>query len=205
MERLRDLCGMLPVVYLGDNHDSNCCYVTTDNVQGGYIGARYLTRLGHKRIAFLGGRANSHTNHARVEGFHKAMHEAEAQPVVAECPPDLDYTARYNALARQFLADGAQVTAIFAYSDRFALGVMQAAGELGLRIPEDFSLLGYDNISYAALPRINLTTISHHKKQLGRKATTRLLARIQGDTGEYHDVQEPTLIVRGTCQSISPA
>lgn len=203
MERLQGVCGTLPVVYLGDNHASKCCYVAGDNVHGGYIGGQYLTLLGHRRIAFLGGRANSATNCTRVEGFYKAMREAGAQPVVMECPSNLDHTVRYDVLARQFFAGKPDVTAVFAYSDRFALGVMQAADEQGVRIPEDLSLLGYDNTSYAALPCINLTTISHHKRRLGRQATMRLLARIGGDLGEYHDVQEPTLIVRGTCQSIS--
>ena len=114
----------------------------------------------------------------------------------------MDDNRRYNELARQFLADRPPVTAIFSYSDRFALGVMQAASELGLRIPEDFSLLGYDNIVYASLPRINLTSISHHKRTLGRMAVNRLIARIEGDTAEYHDILEPELIIRGTCRGI---
>ena len=74
--------------------------------------------------------------------------------------------------------------------------------ELGLRIPEDLSLLGYDNIVYASLPRINLTSISHHKRTLGRMAVNRLIARIEGDTAEYHDILEPELIIRGTCRGI---
>lgn len=202
MEWLRQLSNGLPIIYLGGNHDADCCYVGADNVYGGYLGGQYLTSLGHRKIAFLGGRADSNTNRARVEGFCKALGEVGGEPALVECPPDLDYTVRYDVLAQQFLASKPSVSAVFAYSDRFALGVMKAAAEQGLRIPEDLSLIGYDDISYAALPRINLTTISHHKRTLGQKATMRLLERIAGDETEYHDVLQPSLVVRGTCQSI---
>ena len=202
MMALRGLCGSLPVVYLGDNHDGDCCYVSTDNTRGGYLGGQYLTSLGHRRIAFLGGRASSATNSARLKGFHQAMEEAGAEPVIVECPPELDYTTRYITLARQFLTSDHGASAVFAYSDRFALGIMQAASEYGLRIPEDLSLIGYDNISHASLPRIMLSTISHHKLQLAQQATLRLLSRIAGDTNQYHDISQPSLIVRGSCQNI---
>ena len=202
MTRVQELCGSLPLVCMGDNHNGGCTYVSNDNVRGGYIGGRYLTQLGHRQIAFIGGRTTSNTNRLRTEGFRRAMAEAGCEGIVVECPPEMDDNRRYNELARQFLADRPPVTAIFSYSDRFALGVMQAAGELGLRIPEDLSLLGYDNIAYASLPRINLTSISHHKRTLGRMAVNRLIARIEGDTAEYHDILEPELIIRGTCRGI---
>lgn len=202
MERLHGLCGTLPVVYIGDNHGPGCSFVTGDNIRGGYIGGRYLTQLGHREIAFIGGRTTSKTNQYRVEGFRRAMAEAGSEGIIVECPPEMDDTSRYNKLAGQFLDTKPKVTAIFAYSDRFALGVMQAAGERGLRIPEDLSLLGYDNIAYAALPRINLTSISHHKRTLGRKAVTRLIAKIEGDPHDYEDILEPELIIRGTCRGI---
>lgn len=89
--------------------------------------------------------------------------------------------------------------AVFAYSDRIALQVLQAADECGVDIPKQLSLVGFDNISYASLPRINLTTVSQHKRQVGRTAVLRLFEQIQGKVGRTVDILQPELIIRGTC------
>ena len=83
--------------------------------------------------------------------------------------------------------------------DVLALGALQAARERGLRVPEDLSLVGYDNVSYAAIPRIHLTTVSQHKFQQGRIAVERLLCQIQGDRRPTADLLQPELVVRSTC------
>lgn len=76
---------------------------------------------------------------------------------------------------------------------------MEAAEERGIRVPEDLSLVGYDNVSYAAIPRIHLTTVSQHKFQQGRIAVERLLCQIQGDRRPTADLLQPELVVRSTC------
>ncbi len=205
MERLRSLMGGLPAVYLGDNHGPNCSFVSVNNVRGGYLGGAYLAQLGHRSVAFIGGRANSRTNRYRVQGFRQAMEEYGCRSMVVDCPAGMDDAERYGCLAADFLAGHPPVTAIFAYSDRFAFGVMQAAGDLGLRIPEDLSLLGFNNISYAGFPHINLTSISHQNQRLGRTAVERLIAQINGAKEPTSDILEPELIVRGSCRRVSEA
>ena len=80
-----------------------------------------------------------------------------------------------------------------------ALRILEAAEERGIRVPEDLSLVGYDNVSYAAIPRIHLTTVSQHKFQQGRIAVERLLCQIQGDRRPTADLLQPELVVRSTC------
>ena len=84
-----------------------------------------------------------------------------------------------------------------------ALKIMEAAEERGVRIPEDVSLVGYDNISFAALPRIHLTTVSQHKFRLGEIAVERLLEQIQGRRERTVDLLRPELVVRSTCRRVS--
>ena len=89
--------------------------------------------------------------------------------------------------------------AVLAFSDLTALRILEAAEERGIRVPEDLSLVGYDNVSYAAIPRIHLTTVSQHKFQQGRIAVERLLCQIQGDRRPTADLLQPELVVRSTC------
>ena len=89
--------------------------------------------------------------------------------------------------------------AIFAFSDMTALKILEAAEEQGVRIPEDVSLLGYDNIAFASLPRIHLTTVSQRKFQQSRIAVERLLEKINGSTEQTVDLLAPELIIRSTC------
>lgn len=203
MEHLRTLFGGLPVVYLGDNHGADCSFVSADNVRGGHLGGQYLAELGHRRVAFLGGRANSLTSHYRIRGFLQAMEQYGCEGSVVECPVEMNGEDRYSWLAMDYLAKKPSVTAVFAYSDRFALGVIQAASELKLRIPEDLSLLGYNNSAYAAFPHINLSSISNHNRVLGRTAVKRLVDRINGTREFTRDVLEPELIIRGSCCRVS--
>ena len=89
---------------------------------------------------------------------------------------------------------------MLAFSDLTALRILEAAEERGIRVPEDLSLVGYDNVSYAAIPRIHLTTVSQHKFQQGRIAVERLLCQIrEGTGGRQRTLLQPELVVRSTC------
>lgn len=203
IETFQRTLGSTPAVFLGNNHSGACSYVSVDNYKIGYIGGRYLAQLGHREIAFLGPRGDSATSHIRIRGFLDAVGEIGAHGYTYMCPPELADRGRYYELAVRFFEGGHRPSAIFAYSDRFALGVLQAAPEFRIAVPEDISLIGADNISYCGLPRINLTTLSPHKRTIGRIATDRLIQKIKGDAREYHDVLEPELIIRGSCRNVS--
>ena len=193
------ILGNLPCVYLGANHGTDCSYVMTDNEAGAYDAARYLIRLGHRDILFLGGRPNSRTREQRIHGFHRALSEAGLKGRELPAPPDVTLMRQWSYEAASELLKGPLPDAIFAFSDMTALKILEAAEECGIRIPEDVSLLGYDNIAFAALPRIHLTTVSQHKFQQSRIAVERLLEKIDGSAENTVDLLEPELIIRSTC------
>ena len=105
----------------------------------------------------------------------------------------------------QLFAQDRSYTAIFAATDTNALGVMKAAVELGIRIPEDLSLLGFDNIRQGELPHINLTTIDQPQKMLASIAIDTLVDLIQNENAGYcHRVLSATLVERSTCIPFPP-
>lgn len=198
--RFESMSGVPPHIYLGSNHNGHCSYVLTDNRLGAYEAARYLLSLGHRDIAYVGGREDSETMVQRKAGFLQAMQEMGLSGKVYPCAKGDNSLRRNYDLAMRVLQKKPLPTAVMAYSDKAALDFMQAADDCGIRIPEDLSLVGFDNISFSALPRINLTTVSQHKYKIGKLAVARLLEQIQGDDAEHHDVLQPELIIRATCR-----
>ena len=199
-ESLQPFFSRLPTVFVGENlRDAQESYVSVDNFRGTYMGVEYLYKLGHRDILFLGGRPSSRTREQRIHGFHRALSEAGLEGRELPAPPDVTLMRQWSYEAASELLKGPLPDAIFAFSDMTALKVMEAAEEYGIRIPEDISLLGYDNIAFAALPRIHLTTVSQHKFQQSRIAVERLLEKINGSDELTADLLEPELIIRSTC------
>ena len=107
-------------------------------------------------------------------------------------------------LAKELFAKPIDYTAIFASTDSNALGILKAADELHIRIPEDLSLIGFDNIPSTALPRIDLTTIEQPKKDMAVQAVEMLLDKIEkGTQGYVHQILMPSLVQRGTCRPLT--
>ncbi len=195
-EIIRDL----PCVYIGVNHSEACSYVMTDNTAGTYQATRYLLDLGHRDILFFGGRETSRTRELRFRGFSLAMEEEGLRGRELVSSGEVRKLRKWSyERALELFRSGRIPDAILAFSDITALKIMEAAEEQGVRIPEDMSLLGYDNISFAALPQINLTTVSQRKFLTGELAATRLLEQIHGSRKRTVDMLQPKLIVRSTC------
>ena len=202
--RHKALMGNLPCVYLGINHSEECSYVMADNTAGSYEAARYLLGLGHRDILFFGGRDTSRTRELRLKGFRQALAEEGVEGRDLTAVGDIRQLRQWSyEQALELFRGGPLPSAIFAFSDITALKIMEAAEERGVRIPEDVSLVGYDNISFAALPRIHLTTVSQHKFRLGEIAVERLLEQIQGRRERTVDLLRPELVVRSTCRRVS--
>lgn len=196
----RELLGGVPCVYLGVNHGEDCSYVMPDNAAGSYAAVRYLLDLGHRDLVFLGGRENSLTRALREQGFRKALEEQGLTGRVYAAPADPGNIRRWSyQKAGELLREGPRPHAIVAFSDMAAMKVLEAAEEQGVRVPEDLSLVGYDDIALSALPRIHLTTVSQQAFRQGRLAVERLLEQIRGSRGPTADVLQPELIVRSTC------
>ncbi len=197
----------VPVVLLGDADSTGdpqgdrVNSVSLDNHAGGVLGAKYLYKLGHRRILYLGMRPVSITHQRRFQGYRMTMESLGLEPAVIENPWDASTIEYGYQLAREAFSKQFPFTAAFCASDSVALGAMQAAGECGVRIPEDVSLLGFDNVSYAALPRICLSTIAQHQQKLSEAAFDLLLRLIRedGEAATTHRIVRPILVERSTC------
>ncbi len=174
-------------------------YVVVDDKEGGRLAMEHLVELGHRKIAYIGGPANVHSSRKRMEAYREVL---EAQgirfrrrwAVFAAFTQEAGHT-----VGKALLSEDERPTAIFAANDLIALGVMEAAEELGLAIPEDLSLVGYNNIVYAALPRIQLTTVAQPACEMGRIAAHYLLGVCTGQGQEkLRCVLPPRLVVRKT-------
>jgi DNA-binding LacI/PurR family transcriptional regulator len=175
--------------------------IVGDDVAGGALAARHLLDLGHRRIAFIGDAAEDPfgftSSHDRQGGLTRELAAAGVA-----IPPDwIGHGAhgRYEArdLARRMLVSESRPTAIAAASDTQALGVIAAAGELGLRVPDDLSVIGYDDIE--AADYVGLTTVAQQLFESGRRGAEILLAEIERPSSEPAVVRlEPQLVVRAT-------
>ena len=198
---LRPYIARIPTVFIGENlREAPESYVSVDNYRGAYMGVEYLYKLGHRDIIYFGRRRGSTTHQLRAEGYAAACRDMHL--AVQYCNNTFPLTSiKYGyQLAKQLLAQKRTYSAIFAATDTNALGVMQAAEELGVDIPGDVSLLGFDNIRDSGLPRIELTTIEQPKKMMASITVDSLLDKIQNELAGYsHRILTPALIERSSC------
>ncbi|WP_127956712.1 HTH-type transcriptional repressor PurR [Serratia microhaemolytica] len=164
---------------------------------GGYQAGRYLIERGHRDIGAIPGQLARNTGGGRHQGFLKALSEAQITPrpewiVQGDFEPESGYRAM-----QQILSQRQHPTAVFCGGDIMAMGAICAADELGLRVPQDISVIGYDNVRNARYFTPALTTIHQPKARLGEMAVTMLLDRIinKRETSQVIEIQ-PTLIER---------
>jgi LacI family transcriptional regulator len=176
-------------------------FVHATNYQGALEAMRYLTSLGHKRIGFITGRAGLESSTRRLKGYRDGIHQASI-PIDDALIAAGDYTTETAArCARTLLSMKERPTAIFAANDQSALGVFQAAREMGFRIPDDLSVVGFDNIPEAAFN--DLTTVDQFISEMGFVATKMLIDMINGiPLPEKTHKMQTKLIIRGSCRSL---
>ncbi len=203
-DALQPLLNKIPTIFVGENlRQAPESFVAVDNYRGAYIGVEYLYGLGHRRILYFGKRRGSTTHQLRGEGYEAACRDFGLHPLYCN-NTFMSTSIKYGyQLAKQLFTQPMDYTAIFAATDTNALGIMQAAEEAGIRIPEDLSLLGFDNIRDAELPRINLTTVEQPRKLIASMAVDSLIDKIQNELSGYtHRILTPTLIERNSCRRI---
>lgn len=184
--------------------------VDSDNLGGALTATRHLLQLGHTRIGFLAGRPDLESSRLREAGYRQALTEAGVA-----VDPSLVRVAEYqrdgaDAPTRSMLALPQPPTAIFAANDLSAMGILDTARRLGVRVPEDLSVVGFDDVPEASATTPPLTTVRQEIQQMGASAVELLLARLAvGAGGVGADgpgaMQPPThvrlpttLVVRGT-------
>ncbi|MCY0899319.1 MAG: LacI family DNA-binding transcriptional regulator [Firmicutes bacterium] len=166
-------------------------YVGVDNYAGALDAMQHLVDLGHRCIAFIGGMENSSASQRRLEGYLAAVRQWQLA-----ADPDLVQFGhlRYDkalSLATQLPDKHRHLTAIFAADDMMAMGVLDGLDEIGLRVPEDISVVGFDGIWPGALSRVQLTTVAQPREEIGREAMRLIRQRIHGFDGEPQVIQLP--------------
>ncbi|EKE77479.1 substrate-binding domain-containing protein [Gallaecimonas xiamenensis] len=169
----------LPQVLMEWGDTQGDIYRIQDNAeQGGYLAAKHLIDKGHKAIGCITGPASKSLTVERLAGYRRAMGEAglEVNPAwILE--GDFEPEGGYAAMER-LLAQKDRPTALFVFSDPMALGAISAAHMAGLRVPQDLSVIGYDDVPMANFFSPPLTTIHQPKYRLGQKAAKILLAKV---------------------------
>lgn len=202
----------LPVVNVSGHDDiAGVTNVVLNHKHAASLGIGHLFELGHRRIALLKGQEFSSDTEERFDTIMAAARERNVpidakliQQLEGELPsPEIGYGA-----TRKLIATGEKFTALFAFNDVSAIGAIRALEETGLRVPEDVSVLGFDDIYGAAFHNPALTTIRQPLFEMGRLAAKIVLEELAaergGDSASVLNV-EPTLIVRNSTARISKA
>lgn len=176
--------------------------VHATNYHGAIDAMEHLFGLGHKRIGYISGRAELESSNRRLKGYKDALKKAGIaldEQLIASG----DYTTETGVIgARHLLALKKPPTAIFASNDQMAMGVFQVAEEMGLRIPDDLSVIGFDNITESKY--MGLTTVDQFISEMGYVATQMLIKIINGIPLEDQTYQMQTrLVIRNSCRKIS--
>lgn len=173
--------------------------VDADSLRGSFLATDHLLSLGHRRIAMLAGRPDLESAKLREQGYREAL-AAAGVPFDDTLVRIGGYDADLSALvAHELLSGPRRPTAVFAANDVSAIAAIEVASDLGMRIPEDLSVVGFDNIPESALCTPPLTTVNQPIRTMGDRAVEMLIRLIRGEAVENtHLTLATELVVRGS-------
>jgi DNA-binding LacI/PurR family transcriptional regulator len=207
VEHIKTIVGnQIPIVLIFNIcEDPDVLYVSIDHEKAMYKGTEYLITLGHKKIYYIGADPVNIIINKRVTGFLKAL---EANNIPKETckvfPNPSNRSGGYSAMTNIIDSDD-RPTAIIAATDYVAFGAMEALRERSIRIPDDISLLGFDNIDISSYFPTALTTIAVPDRELSDIAVRLLINQIEHKNriDQKHVIVDSSLIIRDTCRRIS--
>lgn len=217
-EAFRAASALIPIISICDRTSSlNTDIVELDNYRSGQLAAEHLVSLGHKTFTFFTYHPDGNSGRmARIDGMLSVLKQYGYDKELTICSQGVDmdemlsdnhYDYHYGFALANNPAHKTKSTAIICVNDMLAFGVMDALLEQGLRIPEDVSVIGFDNLLFTRFSRISLTTIDHHMGMVARYAIEMLLQKIrmQPRVNEGEEIYarfrvecQPSLIVRGS-------
>jgi DNA-binding LacI/PurR family transcriptional regulator len=177
--------------------------VYLDNTRGAEVATKHLLDLGHKRIGFIMGPEEVPNSHTRYEGYAQALKQAGI-PFLKELVYQGDFIVETGRKALDYFESLLEKpTAIFCSNDLMALGIIERANELHIKIPDQYSLVGFDNIFLSSLVSPTLTTVSYPILEMGTKAIILLLDSLLSEAKvQMSENLEHNLIIRDSTRSI---
>ncbi|MEZ4633236.1 MAG: LacI family DNA-binding transcriptional regulator [Deinococcales bacterium] len=177
--------------------------INSSNFQGAYEATSYLISLGHRRIGFIGGIPEIHSAQERLKGYKQALsdHQLAWDESLIQTGNFQHQLAYENS--QKLLNLSPPPSAIFASNDLSAFGAMEAIRERGLNIPEDISLIGFDDIPQASISYPKLSTVRQPLKEMGKLAVEMLLAQLEQKQSQPQQVILTTkLVIRDSCKGL---
>jgi LacI family transcriptional regulator len=203
IDQLQNLRQRLPCIAVGrkiDDWESQCLYV--DNEEGAFQAANYLIGLGHQKIAHITGIKDHPDSIQRLKGYTRALSEASIQ-----LDPDLICEGQFDSESgveaiETLLSRGKHFTAVFAANDSTAYGARLALYRKGIRVPEDVSLVGFDDQAESAFSTPPLTSVRQPAREMGEAAADALVKLINKQSYELPNIP-PELIIRDSTQALN--
>ena len=204
---IREIADKVPIVQCCEYCEgAEISHVTVNNFAAAEQVVHYLYSLGHRKIGFIGSVNHFVSSEDRRLGYEAAL-RAEGLPVRKDymAYADRDYSFQSGiAEAGKMLRLADRPTAMFCISDVLAMGAIRAAEGLGIRVPEDLSVVGFDDVEYATMMNPMLTTVSQPLYSLGRTSAQLLIDQIVSGTGKKEMFLDHKLVIRGSTASCRP-
>ena len=177
-----------PVVAISERiGGAGVSFVGIDNRAAAADLVRFLGRLGHQRIAHISGPPGNILTKERLQGFRDALSEMSAPATARVVSGDFSIQSG-RAAARRILAESPRPTAIFAANDEMAMGAIHESKLAGIRVPQDISVAGFDDIGFAEIYDPSITTIRQPRREMGRAAMELVIARLQGRSSPPNEI-----------------
>ena len=194
-----------PIVFI-DFHNDNATAVTSNNYEGCRMAVKYLYDLGHRKIAHITGmkQKNNYISNLRKNAYIDEMKKLnlEIKEGYIQKGNNFDFDSGYRAMMELLKLED-RPTAVFAASDRTAFGAIEAIKEMKLRVPEDISVIGFDDIEACLYSTPKLTTIRQDCDEIGKRAADILVNEIDGKKKENVNLIVPVdLVIRDSCKAI---
>jgi len=184
-----------PSVFFGRPDRIGLPSVASDDQLGAFMVTRHLVAQGHQRVGYLG-YANSRRNPERMAGVREALAAQDLELSVFEA--DAPVSGAGEKLCSSIMLGRQPLDALVCFNDLLALGFMKAAQSLGFRVPEDISVVGFDNIQFGSFASPALTSVDLNSEQMGAAAMQKLLASIEGQEVEPLTVVNAQLVLRAS-------
>lgn len=199
VELINQIMTKTPVVVTGKLDGTRCHVVRIDSMKAMEILMEHLLELGHQRIALIGGRKDVLATFEKHQTYKQILKEnmIDFDPELIAEDGEYIFESGYKQM-NEMLEKGVRPTAVIAINDFSAMGVMKSIHEHGLHIPEDISVVSYDNTYMAEMAMPRLTSVDYNYEEYGRKLIDTATAMIEGRKAGQLRMVTPTLVVRGS-------